>query len=486
MAAREEGTGLAGARVLDGDEVEGVLSGAFYTPSGGARAKRSDPPSEKPAHYKVICISLYTDDLERLDGRPRHSFGHLRRGLTELHTWQSSFGSLDLQSGVAGHGRELALAGLALAVDDGRPSVVLEWSERTRSVASRVTPVRPPRDEAASAALSELRVLQAQEPAPGSAGERRMVELRRQVRELSWRGDGSHDLARPCSLAELQAGLGPDTALVAHVTSPYRLTALVVTQRRATVRALGQRSTLAALLGGLRADLDLASADLPARLAASVRDPLRWRLVELGGLLIDPVADLVGDRSVVLTPSARLAGIPWGCLPGLAGRSVTVAQSATGWRAFFRMSTTSNAVQAAAPARTSSIGRTPSPRPPCSGAPSTTTACPLPVSATNAIPSVHLILAFILVSMRSLIGALRLRCPERTSMCRLRGRRGAIRGPASGNIRHCIVRRNMRFWNRRRVPRGPPPPRRGRPRATPRSAPSATPSTPCGSACTRT
>jgi len=68
MAAREEGTGLAGARVLDGDEVEGVLSGAFYTPSGGARAKRSDPPSEKPAHYKVICISLYTDDLERLDG----------------------------------------------------------------------------------------------------------------------------------------------------------------------------------------------------------------------------------------------------------------------------------------------------------------------------------------------------------------------------------------------------------------------------------
>ena len=89
-----------------------------------------------------------------------------------------------------------------------------------------------------------------------------MVELRRQVRELSWRGDGSHDLARPCSLAELQAGLGPDTALVAHVTSPYRLTALVVTQRRATVRALGQRSTLAALLGGLRADLDLASACL--------------------------------------------------------------------------------------------------------------------------------------------------------------------------------------------------------------------------------
>ena len=33
-----------------------------------AGAKRTNkPPTEKPAHYKVICISLYTQDLERLD-----------------------------------------------------------------------------------------------------------------------------------------------------------------------------------------------------------------------------------------------------------------------------------------------------------------------------------------------------------------------------------------------------------------------------------
>ncbi len=69
MAAREEGTGLAGARVLDGDEVEGVLSGSFYTPASSPRpAKKSDRPEDKPLHYKVICISMYTNDLERLDG----------------------------------------------------------------------------------------------------------------------------------------------------------------------------------------------------------------------------------------------------------------------------------------------------------------------------------------------------------------------------------------------------------------------------------
>jgi hypothetical protein len=55
---------LAGARVLDADEVQGVLSGAFYT----ARPEVSPPPpSEKPTHYKVICISMYTRDLKRLD-----------------------------------------------------------------------------------------------------------------------------------------------------------------------------------------------------------------------------------------------------------------------------------------------------------------------------------------------------------------------------------------------------------------------------------
>ena len=74
MAGREQEAGLAGARVLDADEVQGVLSGAFYTKEGGGlpgegrkgRARKAEPAA-KPQHYKVICISLYTKDLERLD-----------------------------------------------------------------------------------------------------------------------------------------------------------------------------------------------------------------------------------------------------------------------------------------------------------------------------------------------------------------------------------------------------------------------------------
>jgi hypothetical protein len=60
----------ATARVLDRDEVDGVLSSAFYTPSSPAAASgpSADASVEKPLHYKVICISMYTDDLKRLDG----------------------------------------------------------------------------------------------------------------------------------------------------------------------------------------------------------------------------------------------------------------------------------------------------------------------------------------------------------------------------------------------------------------------------------
>ncbi|HKQ67971.1 MAG TPA: hypothetical protein VJT73_01465 [Polyangiaceae bacterium] len=66
-------TPVDGARraspVLDRDEVESVLSGKFYSPqeTTDRRPKLIAGASEKPAHYKVICISMYTRDLQQLD-----------------------------------------------------------------------------------------------------------------------------------------------------------------------------------------------------------------------------------------------------------------------------------------------------------------------------------------------------------------------------------------------------------------------------------
>ncbi len=53
--------------LYDREELEGVLSGAFYTPRASAGVRPKPAPAEKPAHYKVICISMYTGDLANLD-----------------------------------------------------------------------------------------------------------------------------------------------------------------------------------------------------------------------------------------------------------------------------------------------------------------------------------------------------------------------------------------------------------------------------------
>ena len=44
-------------------------------------------------------------ELAEARGDGRHARDHVRAGLDDLHAWQSSFGSLDLQSTLVGHGR---------------------------------------------------------------------------------------------------------------------------------------------------------------------------------------------------------------------------------------------------------------------------------------------------------------------------------------------------------------------------------------------
>jgi hypothetical protein len=69
-----------GRNVIDGDEVEDVLSGRFYSPR--IEPSRAGEKASRPAHYKVICISMYTKDLARLDDL----VGELKsRGLTKAN-----------------------------------------------------------------------------------------------------------------------------------------------------------------------------------------------------------------------------------------------------------------------------------------------------------------------------------------------------------------------------------------------------------------
>ena len=269
-------------------------------------------------------------ELAGATGQSGRALQHLRAGLSDLHAWQSSFGSLDLQTGVAGQGVRLAARGLTLAVESGEAEVLFEWSERARMLASRVQPVRAPEDEQIVADLTELRDMASE---GGRRDPEREAELRQRVRERAWQHRGSGEVADPVTLDELRGALDDGCALVAYVVAADRVVALVVTAADLTWVDLGGRAAVDALLGGLLPDLDMAASELPGAMAGFVRQELADRLAAIADVLVAPVLDAVGDRQVVLTPSGVLAGVPWTLLPGFTGRPVTVAQSATSWLA---------------------------------------------------------------------------------------------------------------------------------------------------------
>jgi hypothetical protein len=321
LAAEATLVDLYAARVLiRRDELESARARVH-----GIRVTQSTPIGTRLMFHEV------KGDLARARGQRQRSFAHILEGLGELHAWQSSFGSLDLQSGVVGHGRQLAVDGLRMAIEDGRPELVFEWSERARALVGRVVPVRPPADEKVTAELAEVRWLHAQQPDPRSREGRRLAKLQESMRQHAWYGGGSGQVTEPCSMADLSAALGPDNALVAYVVSTDRLVALVVTDTEARVIDLGKRDRLKVLMGGLFPDLDMAGGDLPAAFAAPIRRQLAARLDQLAEVLVAPLLNAIGDRRLVLTPSGVLAGLPWGLVPGLVGRPLTVAKSATTW-----------------------------------------------------------------------------------------------------------------------------------------------------------
>ncbi len=251
---------------------------------------------------------------------------YAKRGLEELHSWQSTFGSLDLQTSAVGQGQHLARLGLRGAMADGRPEVVFEWSERARALASRVSALRPPPDPVLAADLTALRLSDPQD----HAGRR---QLRERIRAHSWFA-AQGTVGEPVDLRSLQTRLAvDDSALVAHVVLDGAITALAVTATEAVVVPLGQAAPVRDLLDRVAADLDFAAQNRGGEIATAVRTSLRADLAKLSDVLVRPLLATIGYRRLVLTPSALLTGTPWTELPGMIGRPLTVPTSATRWLA---------------------------------------------------------------------------------------------------------------------------------------------------------
>lgn len=298
------------------------------------RARRSDPIALRlHAHY-------VRGQLAREAGSASAARRQVRTGMAALAAYQSQFGGIDVQTASAVHGSRLAELDLELAFEQGTPGAVFAAVERGRAASQRLRVVTPPADPEVADLLAELRRLvqglaarRADRSAADSvaADRRRVAALQRRLRARSWQVGGTGDRTRPATLTELRTALAePDQCLVSLVEFRGGLHAVLLRSGRARLVDLGPVTELAELANRIRADLDLLARDgVPEAILRSGRHASARSLTALAGRLVDPLG-LAGGRLVVI-PSPGLLTLPWGLLPGLRGRPVEVAPSASSW-----------------------------------------------------------------------------------------------------------------------------------------------------------
>lgn len=318
----------------------GRLADARAVAAEAGRIRAADAMSTR-LHTRLVRARI------ELAGSSRAAAGReVRTGLAELTQHRAQFGSLDLQTASALHGRQLIELDLQLALETGRAAAVLAAVERGRGLSSRLPAVRAPEDPIAAELLAELRQageeLRAIESDPAArqraaAHRHRINGLQQSLRSRSWHAEGTGEAASVVPLGELAEGLEhAGASLVCFVESGRRLHAVVVGPRGdAQVVRLGEFAAVHELAKRSRADLDvLANGMLPEALRRAVRGSSARNLARLDELLLHPLGRLGGE--LVIVPTGVLGTLPWGLLPSLRGRPVVVAPSGTAWAAAAR------------------------------------------------------------------------------------------------------------------------------------------------------
>lgn len=255
------------------------------------------------------------------------------RGLEELREHSATFGSLELRALATAHGAELARIALRHAVKAGRPRSMVEWTERWRATALQLPTgsAAGAQPEAELAALRQLdrRIEQlgssdADDPSPSTLAamrqERSRLEdlVRTQQHMASARSVGRTRFRTSELLDHLDGHtfvelLIVDTRLFAVVAAGGRLHKHEVGTVAGAQRALGTaRFTLHGLGRGVPLPFDNVGA-------------------ELQRALLGDVVDRLADGPVVISPPSRFHDTPWGLMPALADRPVSVSPSAALW-----------------------------------------------------------------------------------------------------------------------------------------------------------
>jgi tetratricopeptide (TPR) repeat protein len=280
-------------------------------------------------------------ELAVAQGDRRRAFAQARAGVAELGRIRDRMGGAELVSGTAMHGRALGQLAVRLVVEHSRSPAraLFGWLERTRAQVYRYQPLPAPDDPVLAEKVSEHRYLSRElqqarlRGRPSRELVTRHAALGREVMQGGWR-DSPWGQARPiAAIDEVIAELG-DRAMISFLMTDDVMMAVVIVAGTVALVRLGEARNIAEAAQGLHADLDALAPDwLSAPLVQAVTNSAVRRGGILDDRLLHPVAELIGDRELVIIPTGALYAVAWGALPRLRGRPVVVAPSATAWLA---------------------------------------------------------------------------------------------------------------------------------------------------------
>ncbi len=271
-------------------------------------------------------------------GDPRRAERRLRDGLRLLETYRAILGALEVRATTGALGVDLAKAGLGIALDSGDPRKALAWAERVRANALRSPAIRPPKDPALGQAQAELRAVTRRvrdaegrgRPAATLVARQADLEAHIRARSRLVRSDGiARQRARGVATS---ASTLADRVCVEYIEAPgddhYVVT---VAGGKPELHSLGPIN-LAEHLEWLRFALRRLARGGPDRTTrAATLANARAAAEGLDRALVAPLREAIGDAPLVIVPTGPLHAVPWGAVPSLRGRAVTVAPSLSTW-----------------------------------------------------------------------------------------------------------------------------------------------------------
>lgn len=335
LAAPSAGPAAAETGAGAGETGAGDVPDAGPGVLGGARVKSRGAPLDVR-----LMRHLAEAELAGAHGQRGLALRKVRSGLALIHSHRGRLGSLDMLTGVAALGADLATHGLRAALSGGSARQVFAWSERCRAQAFRFRPPQAPEDAQTAEALAELRQLAQQMHADEAAGHRRpalrrrCLELEQVIRERGWQLPGVGERLAPASAAAVEAALADDdVALVSLLNVDGGLLALVLVGGSCRLHRLSAYEPVAEAARRLAGDLNAqAGRILRPALKAVIEASVQRQLGVITDALTAPLRQaLSGARGIVLIPTMGLSAVPWGLLPDLRGRPLVVAPSALVW-----------------------------------------------------------------------------------------------------------------------------------------------------------